>query len=527
MDRNPPALEGPAAPGPLILLTTINAKWIHPSLALRLLKANLGSLEGDCEILEFALRQPLEEKVRAIQSRRPKILGISVSIWNHRATMELLEALEKEWAGGAAPEDGPVVVLGGPEVSRLPEEAEIFRRARYVIRGEGEESFRELCGALLGEGKEKPGRPSPVFIKFINGTPADLAGIRQAYPYYSDEDLDRKLVYVEASRGCPFHCDFCQSAAERLREFPLEPFLAEMDALIKRGARNFKFLDRSFNAGPGRALGIMDFFLRRIEAGPETGAEPGTGPADGPEAGKKTGRREDRPLCVHFEMVPGLFPPELREKLRRFPEGTLRLEIGIQTLNPQVSALINRPGDGETALELLRFLSEKTMATVHADLIAALPGEDINSFAEGFDRLWLALSGPAVPEAVSGAAPGLVRDRRFEIQLGILKLLPGTPLARYRESHGMIFSPLPPYEALGTAALPGPELDRIKNFARFWEILVNRRPFPKLPIAPAGRKVFWGFMELAGKLLARFGRNWGIDKWELRKAVQEFTAPRA
>ncbi|MDR2746617.1 MAG: cobalamin-dependent protein, partial [Treponema sp.] len=509
-----PAFNSPAPGGPSILLTTINAKWIHPSLALRLLKANLGSLEADCEILEFALRQPLAEKVQAIQSRRPRVLGISVSIWNHSATLELLGALDNEWrtAGTCEIEPGgdtalpvrsrPAVVLGGPEVSYLPEEAEIFRRADYVIRGEGEESFRRLCGALAGG--ENPGGRGPGFPRFINGTPAELAGIRQAYHYYSDEDLSRKLVYVEASRGCPFRCDFCQSAAAGLREFPLEPFLAEMDALIRRGARNFKFLDRSFNADIKRALGIMDFFLRRIEGG-----------SGGPE----TGPLADRSLCVHFEMVPGLFPPELREKLRRFPPGALRLEIGIQTLNPRVSARINRPGEGEAALELLRFLGGETNATVHADLIAALPGEGIDSFGEGFDRLWLALSGPA-ESAATPAAPGpgnapagpVTRDRRFEIQLGILKLLPGTPMARHTEPYGMIFSPAPPYEALSTAALPGPELDRIKNFARFWEILVNRRPFPELPIAPAGEKVFWRFMELSGRLLARFGRNWGIDR---------------
>jgi hypothetical protein len=89
----------------------------------------------------------------------------------------------------------------------------------------------------------------------------------------------------------------------------------------------------------------------------------------------------------------------------------------------------------------------------------------------------------------------------------------------------MVFSPAPPFEVLSTGALPGPELDRIKNFARFWEILVNRRPFPELPIAPPGEKVFWRFMELSDKLLARFGRNWGIDKWELRAAVLETLRP--
>jgi radical SAM superfamily enzyme YgiQ (UPF0313 family) len=501
-----------AAGGPAILLTTINAKWIHPSLALRLLKANLGSLEGNCEILEFALRQPLAEKLGAILSRRPKILGISVSIWNHAATLELLKALEDEWAGkntaaGTPPWSPPVVALGGPEVSHLPEEAEIFRHAAYVIRGEGEQAFRELCEALLGG--ENPG-PGPA--RFIEGSPAELGRIRQAYHYYSGEDLTRKLVYVESSRGCPFRCGFCQSAAaDRVREFPLTPFLAEMDTLVKRGARNFKFLDRSFNANITRALKIMGFFLRHIEAAPRT--EP--------------------PLCVHFEMVPGLFPPELREKLRRFPPGSLRLEIGIQTLNPQVSALINRPGNGgpvagEAALELLRFLRRETTATIHADLIAALPGESLDSFAAGFDKLWLALSGPdagSVAAATETGAPDAtsVQGGHVEIQPGILKLLPGTPLARRSADWDIRCAPAPPYEVLSTAALPQPDLDRIKNFARFWEILVNRRPFPELPVAPAGRPVFWRFMDISGRLLARFGRNWGIDRRDLRAAVLDIT----
>jgi radical SAM superfamily enzyme YgiQ (UPF0313 family) len=480
--------RGPASGGPAILLTTINAKWIHPSLALRLLKANLGRLEGDCEILEFALRQPLAEKLGALQSRRPRILGISLAIWNHIPSLELLEALEKAW--GAEP---PVVVLGGPEASYLPAGAEIFRHADYVIRGEGEGAFRELCETLLGETPVRRKR-SGEGPGFITGTPADLDRIRQAYHYYDGEDLARKLVYVESVRGCPFHCGFCQSAApgfggdgvKRVRQFPLGSFLAEMDALINRGARNFKFLDRSFNADTGRALEIMDFFLRHIGAG--------------------------SPLRVHFEMVPGFFSPALRERLRRFPAGTLRVEIGIQTLNPRTAALVRRPeygipGPGEGPLEILRFLHEETGATIHADLIAALPGETFDSFAEGFDKLWLALSGPALQAG------------RVEIQLGILKILPGTPLAR--EAGALCHAAAPPYEVLSTAALPRPGLDRIKNFARFWELLINRRPFPELPIAAPGKAVFGPFMELSDRLLLRLGRNWGIDRGELRAAVVE------
>jgi radical SAM superfamily enzyme YgiQ (UPF0313 family) len=471
-----------------ILLTTINAKWIHPSLALRLLKANLGEWEDRAEIREFALRQPLEEKTGPILAAAPRILGISVSVWNHRGTVELLRALETPWeaAGGR-----PLIILGGPEVSYLPEEAEIIRRADWVIRGEGEEVFRELCALFLKGGGSRPPegmiRSLPpvreVQGKFIEGRPVDLAAIDPGYRLYTGEDLCRKLVYVEASRGCPFGCAFCQSSVpvggdRKVREFPLDNFLREMAALIDRGGRAFKFLDRSFNLDIGRARRIMEFFGERL---------PFSTPAGG--------------AYVHFEMVPSRFPPELREIIARFPPGSLRLEIGLQTFNAETSRLINRSGDPEQELEVLRFLKEHTQAIVHADLIAGLPGEDLDSFARGFDRL-------------RAAAPA-------EIQLGILKGLPGTPILRHNRGAGMVYAPDPPYEVQETAALSRQDLDRLKNFARFWELIVHRGAFEDLvpSLLPEGEPVFHRFLALSDRLLAHFGRNWGIDRQDLRAAL--------
>jgi radical SAM superfamily enzyme YgiQ (UPF0313 family) len=465
-----------------IVLASINAKWIHPSLALRLLKANLGELEERCGILEFALRQPLEEQLEAILAARPRILGLSVSIWNHRATLELLKALEA--APGAGPDSStlPLVVLGGPEVSFLPENAEIFRHADYVIQGEGERAFPVLCGGILAG--RKPAE------KFIHAEPADITSplFDPAYRLYTDEDLKHKLCYVESSRGCPFGCRFCLSPAEsrgKVREFPLEPFLANMEGLLRRGVKTFKFLDRSFNVNIARAVSIIEFFLKHTDEFSE----------------------------IHFEMAPSLFPRELVEALSRFPPGKLRLEIGIQTLNSNTAAIINRAGNTEEGLACLRMLREKTGALIHADLIAALPGEDFSSFAAGFDRLWLALTAGSLPAA------------GFEIQPGILKLLPGSSLARGdAHPYGMHFRAEAPYEAVSTAALPETELEAIKNFARFWERIVNRSPFPDLVplLFPPGKPVFYPFMKLSRFLLARFGRNWGIDRKDLRNALEDF-----
>jgi radical SAM superfamily enzyme YgiQ (UPF0313 family) len=493
-----------------ILLATINAKWIHPSLALRLLMANLGPLEEQCQIIEFALRQPLREKIDPIVEAKPRILGFSVSVWNHTATLELLKELQKIWEGQAF---RPFVVLGGPEVSYLSPEAEIFLYADYGIKGEGEIAYRELCEAVLSN---KQNADKKVFSETGENFIPDLTAIKSAYHLYTDEDLQKKLTYVEASRGCPFGCEFCLSSlvnsahSRKVREFPLEPFLTEMDDLIKRGACTFKFLDRTFNLNIERAQCIMEFFLNKIAERMETPVS-----------------NANIPFVVHFEMIPSRFPPELIETLARFPPGTLRLEIGIQTLNREVSARIGRPSDPEHELETLCLLREKTNAIIHADLIAGLPGEDIESFGKGFDLLCTTLSSGISPTNTgNGIHPTpyspLPTPYLPEIQLGILKLLPGAPIARHNKTYGMRYNPVPPYEVIETAAISSGDLDRIKNFARFWQLIIDREllsPSFFLDIGPAS--VFKNFLALSDSLFAHFGRNWGIDKKELVEKLND------
>jgi radical SAM superfamily enzyme YgiQ (UPF0313 family) len=476
-----------------ILLATINAKWIHPSLGLRLLKANLGEYEDQAELREFALRQPLSEKTGPILVAAPRILGLSVSIWNHKATVELLDALNKAWDAGISPK--PSIILGGPEVSYLQADSPLISHADWVVQGEGERIFREICGLILRTGAARAGidaLPSVKRIsgKFIEPQPVDISSLASAYRLYTEEDLCHKLTYVESSRGCPLACAFCLSSLSKgVRVFPLDTVLKDLQTLLDRGARSFKFLDRSFNLDVPWAKGIMALFLEYLERSSQ-------------------GKRPMQPLWVHFEMFPSRFPMELREMLTRFPPGTLRLEIGIQTFNPKTAALINRPSDPEQELELLSFLQQKTTAIVHVDLIAGLPGEDMSSFAEGFDRLW--------------------RVRPTEIQLGILKCLPGTPITRYNETYKMRYAPEPPYEVLETAALSAEDLGQIQNFARFWELIVNRRAFSGLlpEIVPGGEAVFSSFMTLSDWLLQRFQRNWGIDRKALGAALEEWVSLR-
>jgi hypothetical protein len=218
-------------------------------------------------------------------------------------------------------------------------------------------------------------------------------------------------------------------------------------------------------------------------------------------------------------MLPSLFSQSLLETLTLFPPGTLRLEIGIQTFNPKVSARICRPSKPGKELETLQFLCEKTNAIIHADLICGLPGEDLTSFGKGFDTLWNVFY-----------SAGKQSLERTEIQLGILKLLPGAPIARHNDTFAMRYAAAPPYEVLGTSTMSAPDLQRIKNFARFWEVLVNRyNIFSDNTLSNTAGTVFSGsseifnnFLDLSDYLYAKFGQNWGIDKDKLLKEVELF-----
>lgn len=399
----------------MILLAALNAKYIHAAFGLRCLAANMGALESRTRIAEFDINQRPLEIAEKILAASPAIVGLGVYVWNARPALEVVRLLKR-----IAPEIP--IVLGGPEVSHETAEQEICALADVVITGEADLEFARVCRQLLG------GMPPPE--KIVAAELPDLARLESPYRLYGPEDLAHRIVYVEASRGCPFRCEFCLSSrAGPVRQFPPEKFLDEMDALLRRGARQFKFVDRTFNLHLETALSILAFFERRYEPG----------------------------LFLHFEIVPDRVPEPLMAALGRFPAGALQLEAGVQTFNAEAAALINRRQDYGLLEANLRALRERTQAHLHADLIAGLPGEDLESFARGFDRL-LALN-------------------PHEIQVGILKRLRGTSLSRHTEPWGMVYSPEPPYEILCNRLVGFPEMQRLRRFAKYWDALGNSGNF--------------------------------------------------
>ena len=434
-----------------IVLTTINARYIHASLGLRRVYANLGELRAQARIEEFCLTDRVADMAEQILALQPAIVGIGVYIWNAAEVRSLVGLLKR-----VAP--GVTIVLGGPEVSHLPLRVD-FGEADYLVRGEGEIVFGELCRGLLA------GRPPAERV--LAAEPPAVDALAQPYPFYTDQDLAHRLVYVEAARGCPFQCEFCLSALDhRVRPFALEPLLAELETLWQRGARTFKFVDRTFNSSLAAATRILDFFLAR--AAPD--------------------------MRLHFEINADFLHLRLASRLAAFPKGALHLETGIQTLNPRVAAIIGRRGDTAAALDNLRFLTQETGAAVHADLIFGLPGEDEASFAQGFNAL-LAACSPA------------------EVQVNQLKVLPGTRLAREAERLGLAFNPEPPYEVLRTDAMTFDTLVGLHGFARCWELVYNRSRFPnavRLLHAACRGDYYRTYQSLATRIRREEGRFFAI-----------------
>ena len=436
-----------------ILLCTLNARYSHASLGLRYLRANMGARAAHTRIVEFVLGVKTEVAVEQLLAHGPRVIGFGVYIWNVDETTRIVAMLKV-----VAP--AVVLVLGGPEVSFETTGQRICALADYVVTGWGDVSFPRLVAQIIDG-------PRPV-MKVHAGEQPPLADIAMPYAEYTDEDIAQRHLYVEASRGCPFKCEFCLSALDKTAwPFDLDAFLAQMAHLYERGARQFKFVDRTFNLNVRTGLAILEFFIQRIEACP------------------------DDPCFVHFEVVPDHLPDALKAGIQRFPPGALQFEIGIQTFNPEVQKRVSRRQDNDKAEANIRWLREHSNAHLHVDLIAGLPGETIESFAAGFDRLHAL--GP------------------HEIQFGILKRLRGTPIIRHTDAHHMRYNPDPPYNILATDAIDFPTMQRLVRFSRYWDLVANSgRLAQTLPLLLSGGprdSVFGNFLEFADWLYATTGQT--------------------
>jgi radical SAM superfamily enzyme YgiQ (UPF0313 family) len=499
-----------------IVLTTLNAKYIHTAFGLRYLLANLGDLQPRACLVEFDINQRPLDIAEVLLARDPKIIGFGIYIWNVEPTAEIIAIIKRV-------RPGIKIILGGPEVSYETENQPIVQLADHVITGEADLKFAEMCRALLERrsptrrvgvhalachpdklklelqhfhAERVLGAPPP---KIITAEPPDFSQIVLPYDLYTNDDIAHRIIYVEASRGCPFTCEFCLSSLDiPVRQVSLPALLEQLQRLLERGVKQFKFVDRTFNLNVDISKSIMEFFLERYQPG----------------------------HFFHFEMIPDRLPETLREVITKFPPGALQFEVGVQTFNEEVGSAIKRRQNYEKLADNFHFLRHQTGVHIHADLIVGLPGEPLESFAAGFDRL-IAL-GPQ------------------EIQVGILKRLRGTPITRHDAEWQTVYNPHPPYEILQNKLIDFATMQRLRRFARYWDMVGNsgnfiestpliwnnvaqasrlRRPVCKENLAgetPALRSPFAAFLRLSDWLHGRTGRTDSIALVRLMELLFEF-----
>jgi len=447
---------------PDIVLTTLNARYIHAAFGLRCLMANLGNLQPRACIREYDINQRPADIAEGLIADSPVIVGIGVYIWNVGPATEVVAILKR-----LRPEI--VIVVGGPEVSHEWEAQPIVKMVDHVITGEGDVELKQLCSQLL-DGR----RPAQ---KVIQASPPAFQDLTLPYHLYTEEDIAHRILYVEASRGCPFHCEFCLSSLDvAVRQADPDEFLKAMGSLLDRGARHLKFVDRTFNLNLSVSRRILEFCLERYVPG----------------------------MLFHFEMIPDRLPEALREVILRFPAGALQFEVGIQTFNEEVAERISRRQDNSKAESNLRWLREESGVHLHVDLIAGLPGESLKSFAAGFDRL--------------------TALRPQEIQMGILKRLRGTPIGRHDDEWRMVYSGSPPYEILQNSSLDFSTLQRLKRFARIWDLTANSGNFVETTqvLLSSNPSPFKAFMDWSLWLYSETGRTDAISLTRLVQLLSQY-----
>ncbi|APF27435.1 B12-binding domain-containing radical SAM protein [Clostridium botulinum] len=393
------------------LLVAINSKYIHSNLALRYLRANTEDLNYECMLKEFTINDRKENILEKIIMEKADLVAFSCYIWNLEYVEELANLIKSV-------KPSTEIIFGGPEVSY---DSESFLRkvpGEYIIKGEGEETFREFIKCKI-ENKSLD-KVKGLYIKTLNGI--EYTGERHnismnsvVFPYKREEDLKNKIVYYEASRGCPFKCKYCLSSTlHGVRFHDIERVKKEIKFLVDKNVKLIKFVDRTFNCNHKFAMEVWEYIINL-----------------------------DTDATFHFEISADLLTKEELDILSKSKEGRIQFEVGVQTTNNEVLKNINRHVNFETIKEKVEELKKLKNIKQHLDLIAGLPGEDYNSFKNSFNDVY-----SIEPE---------------EIQLGFLKLLKGSPMRLEAEKWGMLYSPYPPYEILSTKDISYEELLILKK----------------------------------------------------------------
>ena len=408
-----------------VLLTAINSKFVHSNLAVRYLKAFTEDMDYECKIREFSINDRDEKILEEIIKEKANVIAFSTYIWNIEVVKRLSNLIKLV-------DENIKIVYGGPEVSY--DSLNILKElpGDYVIQGEGEKTYREFIEYLLGSRDVRDIRG--LYFKengevISNGNRPLMNMEEIVFPYKEDENLDNKIVYYEASRGCPFNCKYCLSSTTHgVRFLNVERVKKELQYFIDKKVRLVKFVDRTFNCNFKFSMAIWEFLINA-----ETNTQ------------------------FHFEISADILKPQELELLRKAPKDRFQFEVGVQTTNDDVLNRINRFVNFSDIKEKVVELLEIKNIKQHLDLIAGLPGEDITSFKKSFNDVY-----SIGPE---------------EIQLGFLKLLRGSSMREEAEEYGMKYSPYPPYEILQTKDVSYDELLLLKKVESMVDKYYNSQKF--------------------------------------------------
>lgn len=413
-----------------VVLSTLNSKFIHSSLALRYLKA-YGEAHGQAyDIVEYTINMPVLHILSDITEHDIDVLGFACYIWNIEMTLHVVDMVK-------AVRPDIKIVLGGPEVSFTADELlERCPNIDYIVQGEGEEAFHDLVTALqLGNDGLDPvipgvrGRRDGSILGSLEAVEvSDLSSI--PFPYTEEDmvDLEHKIIYYESSRGCPFSCQYCLSGNKNtVRFFPQERTLEELQWFIDHGVKQVKFVDRTFNCAPHHHRPLMEFM-----------------------------RDSDTDMNFHLEMEPELMTEWETNILCETPPGRIQIEVGVQSTHKKTLDAINRYNDWPYIQKSIRPIIQAGRTHVHMDLIVGLPHEDFKRFGQSFNDLF-----SLQPHA---------------LQIGFLKLLKGSGVRRMRE-YKYVADPLAPYEVLSTHVLPYDDVRFLKYFEDVFERFYNSERF--------------------------------------------------